>query len=424
MRKLNYFSEVDFSKISGYTIFLDIDGTIVPDGETDISKESVQKIKLIAQNNHVYFCSNGSPELAKSFSLIIGCDYFECRKPITTPFKKVLNTAKFKDVLVVGDKYSTDGLLAKFLGARFLRVERLLNTKESKFIKFTYLVDNIVYKIFPMIELIRPWQWPKNFLVFAPLFFALKAFDFQSLYNVFLAFLAFCFASSTCYVLNDLKDVGQDRLHLSKMNRPIAAGFIGKKTALKISVLTFIITAIFAYSVPSIFPIILLYFILNLAYSFGLKHIAVVDIVIVSIFYILRVVTGGLAATVPISPWIITCVFFGSLFVIVGKRKSEHVQEKRRIVLDQYSEKALDLMLGISASLAVVSYLMWSITGHVHYLTYSTVFVVFSLFRILNTIYTHPNKTESPELLVFKDISILTSFVMWLLYVFVIFYLI
>jgi 4-hydroxybenzoate polyprenyltransferase len=176
--------------------------------------------------------------------------------------------------------------------------------------------------------------------------------------------------------------------------------------------------------VPALLPVALAYIGLNALYSFKLKHVAVIDIFIVAMFYLLRVVAGGVATGLPLSPWIILCVLFGALFIIVGKRRAEANLASRRSVLNSYSKEALDAMLNITAGLAIISYGLYSILGHNSpYLVYSAIFVALVFFRMLNHIYLRPHDAESPELLVFKDRWILGSFVAWVVYVFWIFYL-
>lgn len=149
----------------------------------------------------------------------------------------------------------------------------------------------------------------------------------------------------------------------------------------------------------------------------------VVDIACVSAFYLLRIVAGGVAAAVSLSPWIMLCAMFGALFVIIGKRRAEAHRAQRRAVLEEYSSSALDFMLVASASLAIMAYGIYSVIGHTSpYLVYSTAFVAFALFRMLNRMYTHPEDAESPELLVFQDGWILGAFLAWALCTFLIFY--
>ncbi|OHA87579.1 MAG: hypothetical protein A3A96_01090 [Candidatus Zambryskibacteria bacterium RIFCSPLOWO2_01_FULL_39_39] len=287
------------------------------------------------------------------------------------------------------------------------------------------MLDDIVWAVLPYIRLVRPWQWIKNLLVFAPVFFAVGVLNSSLFSRTLLVFITFCLASSLVYTFNDILDYKQDSLHPKKKNRPIASAEISKKNA--ILLIFFLAIGIFylVMLVPSIILPILLYVVINIFYSFKLKHIAVLDIILISLFYILRIIAGGLATEIYVSPWIVVCVFFGSLFVILGKRRAEHTKENRRLVLNDYSSEALNFMLGISASLAIIAYGIWSVTEHNSpYLVYSTIFVVFAIFRILNHIYTNPHEAESPEILVFKDRLILGSFLSWGVYIFWLFYLV
>lgn len=271
--------------------------------------------------------------------------------------------------------------------------------------------------------LLRPKQWIKNLLVFAPLFFAGSLFDLEMLFYVSMAFLAFSFSSSLVYILNDLFDRDIDSQHPRKKERPIASGKISPKQAkLFMFFIAFIISLFFVFLPKIILPIVI-YILLNGAYSAWFKHIAVLDVVVVAFFYVIRVLVGGLVVSLYLSPWIILCVLFGALFVIVSKRRSEFYQNIKRKVLEDYSKEALDFMLGVSVALALMSYGIWSVIGHPsEYLVYSVVFVLFALFKMFNRIYTHPEIAESPEVLVFKDRWILSSFVLWALCVFVLFY--
>jgi decaprenyl-phosphate phosphoribosyltransferase len=275
----------------------------------------------------------------------------------------------------------------------------------------------------PYLRLMRPWQWVKNLLVFAPLFFVGKIGLGGKFFPILLTFAIFSIAASGVYVLNDIFDRVPDSLHPKKKNRPLASGAISPRKAYYFLVTLFIIEVVLLTIQPVIAPVIIFYITLNGAYTAWFKHIAVVDILCVAMFYVIRIIVGGIAVGVPLSSWIIFCTFFGALFVIVGKRRSEYKNDVRRRVLEQYSKTALDFMLGTSAGLAVIAYGIWSILAHPSpYLVYSTVFVVLALFRMLNRIYTHEIDGESPEFLVFKDRWIFTSFVLWLLYIFLIFY--
>ncbi len=416
-------TDLNNENIKDSILLIDVDGTLVSDKEKVISTDVLSKLQSLSLKNDIFFCSNGSFEYSKELAKNLSAGFLKVKKPFTFKIKKILNTQK--DFVVVGDKYLTDGLFALFLGAKFIKIDHLRSESDSFFIKFTYYLDDKVWNALPFIKSMRPWQWVKNFLIFAPIFFAGKFLETDYLYKTTIAFVSFCLVSGIIYIYNDISDVEKDSKHPDKKHRPIAQGLISKSEAyLHVFVLS-ILTIIGIYFVPTIFYGIFVYVLLNILYSKYLKHVAVVDIVLVASFYLLRVYIGGVATNTYISPWIVLCTFFGALFVIIGKRKSEYVHEHRREVLNQYSETALDFMLGISVSLAIIAYGIYSIVGHDNYtyLVYSTIFVLVALFRMLNRIYTHPNEAESPEILVFKDRYILGSFLCWIVYVFLVFYL-
>lgn len=413
------FVELDTKEIGDRIVLLDVDGTIVPDQSRQIQPKTKQVIEDLAKQTEVILCSNGKN--AGFFAELLNLKTLVCRKPFTREVKNVL--PKDKRLVVVGDKYITDGLFAKGLGADFVRVDHERSVKDSLFIKFSYFLDDLIWFILPFFALARPHQWLKNLLVFAPIFFAGSALDWWSFGQTVLAFFAFCFVSSGVYVWNDICDKNSDLLHPRKKERPIASGAVSIYQGYLFLLGLFLVASVFIYFVPQISYPLVAYVVLNIAYSKKLKHVAVIDVASVAIFYLLRVYTGGLATQTYISPWIILCTLFGSLFVIIGKRKAEYAHEQRRRVLEEYSEKALDFMLVVSASLALISYGIYSVIGHeLPHLVYSTIFVLLAVYRILNRIYTHPQEAEAPETMVLKDKWVLGSFLGWVIFIFLIFY--
>ncbi|MFZ2523213.1 MAG: decaprenyl-phosphate phosphoribosyltransferase, partial [Minisyncoccia bacterium] len=364
----------------------------------------------------------GSPKHAKKFSDLTNSKWLRVSKPFV--FKGVKKVLQGKKTIVVGDKYLTDGLFALNLKADFIKVERVLSGRESLKTRITYFLDDFVWKIKPYITLVRPWQWVKNLLVLAPVFFAGKFFVYSDLYNALLAVLIFTIFSSSVYILNDILDHKEDSTHPIKKNRPVASSQISVKSAYLFGFILLIFGFTLTSFLTSVVYIIIIYLFLNMIYSLYLKRVAVIEFVVVASFYVLRIIAGGIAVPVYISPWIILCVFFGSLFVVIGKRRSEFSRSNRREVLESYSERALDLVFISSAISALVIYAIWSVLEHNSpYLVYSTVFVCIALFRLLNLIYNESSHGESPEVLVFKDRYIFLSFVSWLIYVSFVFYL-
>ncbi len=265
------------------------------------------------------------------------------------------------------------------------------------------------------LRLLRPYSWIKNFLVFIPLFFAKQFFSDGKIKIVLLSFILFCLAASCVYIINDLADAQQDRLHPKKQHRPIASGNISPLHAKVLLLALAIATSI----VLSYFPltVILLigaYLVLNVLYSFYLKHVAMLDIVLIAGFYLLRILVGGLAAQVPISNWLILCTIFLALFLITGKRKSEMTQGVKRAVLDLYSQEILNAILIASVTLVIISYSLYTVLVLGDTLAvYSIFFVLLAILRYVLLIYS-TDKVEYPEKALFTDWWIVFAAIAWL----------
>jgi 4-hydroxybenzoate polyprenyltransferase len=277
---------------------------------------------------------------------------------------------------------------------------------------------------YPFLKLLRPNSWLKNFFIFIPLFFARDVFDSDKLVAVCLSFIIFSLVASSVYILNDIVDQEHDRQHEKKKFRPIASGQISVRTALIIFFIlicsTFILSLIF---VPQIVPLLLIYFILNLGYSYYLKNIAIVDVIIISLFYLIRLLVGGLAIHVNISAWLILCTIFISLFLIIGKRIAEFNQETGRKVLSGYTSEFLHGFLFITAALSIISYSLYIILVLDSSLAiYSIFFVILGIMRYCYIILT-THKSEYPEQVIISDKVILTSGICWLILMYIIFYL-
>ncbi len=265
-----------------------------------------------------------------------------------------------------------------------------------------------------LIALLRPHHWVKNVLVFAPVVFAGALFSPSAMVASAIAFLAFCAAASAVYIFNDLRDIEEDRAHPKKQQRPLANGSVTVKEALTLLGVAFACALLFSLATSSLLHIIFLYIGLNIVYTLFLKHVAIVDSVFVSSFYVLRVVAGGVVAQVTLSPWIILATFFLALFLVVGKRRGEHAHPKRRVALDGYAKETLDGLLLGSALLSVATYSLWVILTHPTTLAVCSVMVVTAVvFRMLNHLYLHPEDAETPEKAVFKDKWIFIATILW-----------
>jgi decaprenyl-phosphate phosphoribosyltransferase len=216
------------------------------------------------------------------------------------------------------------------------------------------------------IQLLRPRQWAKNALVFAAPLGAGVLLEPAALLPALAAFVAFSAAASSMYVLNDVLDAERDRAHPTKRRRPIAAGAVSIYSATVLAVGMGVTSlAIAALVSVGLMVVIGIYLGLTVAYSLRLKHVPVVDIVVVATGFVLRAIAGGVAADVPISSWFLIVASFGALFVVAGKRYAELTTltgngSDHRPSLDGYSPEYLRHVLTLSAGLAAIAYCLWA----------------------------------------------------------------
>ena len=275
-----------------------------------------------------------------------------------------------------------------------------------------------------LLKLLRPYSWIKNLFIFVPLFFAKDFFIYAKFSTVAVAFVVFCVTASSVYIINDIFDIEQDRKHDSKKNRPLASGKVSVSSALIILGCLIIGNLFLIYFfIPQIFLLIGLYFISNILYSKYLKHLAVLDILLISSFYFIRIMIGGVAAQVPISHWLLLCMIFISLFLIVAKRLAEFRQENKRIVLQEYTPEFLNAMLVISATLIIISYSLYSVLVLDSNLAIFSIFLVLlGIIRYLFLVFT-TNKAEYPDKIVIKDKIIFLSVIVWIFTMYFVIYL-
>ncbi|MDD2483595.1 MAG: UbiA prenyltransferase family protein [Eubacteriales bacterium] len=201
-------------------------------------------------------------------------------------------------------------------------------------------------------------------LIFLPIVFSGKAFDFNLLFKSITGFFAFSLVASIVYIVNDINDLENDRSHPRKKSRPLATGLVSKKQAFTIvGILAFSSIALMALFLNSPLSVALLtlYLIINIAYSFGLKNIPLVDVSIIVAGFILRVEFGGAIIAVPITSWMFLTVMAMSFYLALGKRRNE-IQKNghsSREVLKRYTEQFLDKMMYVSLGLTIVFYSLW-----------------------------------------------------------------
>ncbi len=271
------------------------------------------------------------------------------------------------------------------------------------------------------IRILRPKQWIKNGFVFAPLFFSGKFPDAVSWHTTMYAAICFCLIASLVYIINDIRDVEEDRQHPVKKNRPLAAREMGVVTAMLFAAICAGLAMLLLNILPAYCTTIaLLYVVSNAVYTYALKHFAIIDIFFVAFCYVLRVLMGAYALEVEVSPWIILATFTLALFLGFGKRYHEmgiagYVEYKPN--LKHYSRDLLDRLVTISGCAALMTYAIYAAelsaeTGHVA-LIYTVGFVAFGLFRYLQSIHVYGQGGE-PESVILRDKLQLANLVLWL----------
>ncbi|KQT16788.1 prenyltransferase [Chryseobacterium sp. Leaf404] len=281
------------------------------------------------------------------------------------------------------------------------------------------------------LKLLRVEQWVKNLFVFVPLFFAGKFTQTDLLLKSIVAFIVFSLAASVVYILNDYNDIEADRKHPEKRRRPLASGAISKKRALVILGILVLVNIAFTlgsqmYFHDSIWKfagIILTYFVMNLAYTFKLKHVPIIDIFIIATGFVLRVQAGGSITGIDISQWAVLLTFVLALVLAIGKRRGElinaQVSGKTRKALDGYNVQFADIALSISVTLAILCYLMFTLSPEVQQrfhegVFYTVIFVVFAFLRYLQQTLVY-NRTESPTKIVYRDRYIQVTLFLWVI---------
>jgi decaprenyl-phosphate phosphoribosyltransferase len=272
----------------------------------------------------------------------------------------------------------------------------------------------------------RPHQYIKNLFIFLPLFFALKITDTELLTNALIAFIAFSLTASAIYTLNDYHDIEEDKKHPRKKNRPLASGSISKIQAIGIMLVLFI-SGFFLMSLSSFQSVGILtaYVIMNIAYSFYLKHVAILDVTIIAIGFVLRLFIGSAVTNIPLSMWIVIMTFLLALFMALAKRRDDVIifldtGKKMRKVIDGYNLQFLDTAMAIMASVVIVAYTIYTTSTeiiekfHSQYLYLTALFVILGILRYLQIALVHLD-SGSPTRIVLKDRFVQATLIGWIL---------
>ena len=271
----------------------------------------------------------------------------------------------------------------------------------------------------------RPHQYIKNLFIFLPLFFALKITETDLLLNAIIAFIAFSLTASAIYILNDYRDIEEDREHPKKRFRPLASGDIGKSQTIVIMVV--LAAAGFGLmstlSLPAV-GILATYVVMNIAYSFYLKHIAILDVIIIAIGFVLRLFIGSAVTGIALSHWIVIMTFLLALFMALAKRRDDVLiylesGKKMRKVIDGYNLQLLDTAMAIMASVVIVAYTIYTTSSevikhfHTQYLYLTALFVILGIMRYLQIAFVHLD-SGSPTKIVLKDRFMQLTILAWI----------
>ncbi len=277
------------------------------------------------------------------------------------------------------------------------------------------------------VTMLRPTQWVKNVVVFAGPAAGQQLSSIASATQATLAFCAFCLTASATYAINDVMDREADAIHPTKRDRPIARGAIRPAVALLIAVglVVFAVTLTWFFLNRGVTVVVLLYFVMTLAYSLALKKQVILDVIVIATGFVLRAWAGALAVDVFASEWLVACVFTLCLFMGFGKRRCELVMMHdvveaghHRRTLVRYTPELLTHLITVSAGIAVITFLLYTLDGsgpessfHKQHLFYTLPLVVYGVFRF--AMGTELGIHSGPTELVLKDRALLAAIILW-----------
>lgn len=285
-------------------------------------------------------------------------------------------------------------------------------------------------------KLLRIDQWVKNLFVLIPLIFNRSLFDSKLLLYSIIAFFSFCFISSAVYIFNDLCDIRSDRNHPLKRKRPIASGRIKPFAAAGISFLLILLcyATIIATDIPTaVILIISVYLVMNILYSVTLKNIAILDVMIIAIGFVLRVLAGGAATGIEVTPWLVMMVFILTLLIAFGKRRDDLVRkeeygESGRRSVAHYNVMFINQVIAILGAVVIVAYISYTLTPEVEIRFHSknvyitSIFVIGAVLRYLQLALVKEN-TGDPTRIFYTDRFIQLCMAGWLILFLLIIYL-
>ncbi|MEK4112672.1 decaprenyl-phosphate phosphoribosyltransferase [Paenibacillus sp. FSL H7-0940] len=278
-----------------------------------------------------------------------------------------------------------------------------------------------------LIRLLRPKQWTKNLLLFAALLFSFEEIRTETILATLLGFILFSLVAGCVYILNDFVDRDRDRQHPVKRYRPMASGQVNPSHALLFGIILLILSVGTAFMMNPLFGVLcIVYFLLNVSYSFVLKHLVILDMMTIAAGFVLRAIAGGVLIHVPFTPWFLICTMLLSLFLAIGKRRNELTllegnTGSHRKVLDNYSITLLDQFNTIVTTATIISYSLFTFTSdRTIHLMWTIPLVIYGMFRYLYLIHMK-NQGGSPDRVLFEDKPILITVMLYVISVVTIF---
>lgn len=266
----------------------------------------------------------------------------------------------------------------------------------------------------PLLRLMRPKQWVKNAFVLAPLLFSGLFTNSEAIQSAIAAFVIFCLASSATYVLNDYSDIENDKKHpVKSKTRPLASGEVSKRTARILMVALYAIVVASTFFYPKVVVVVVSYLLLNVAYTFYLKHQPVLDIFTIATGFVLRVLAGAVSLSVPLSSWMFITTLSLALYLAAIKRRQELVKSgaSARDVLKNYSLNLIDKYAEMSATCAILFYSLFVMSDRPD-MVFTIPFVLFGLYRYW-FIVEMEDSGESPTDALFNDRILQLTIVGW-----------
>lgn len=284
------------------------------------------------------------------------------------------------------------------------------------------------------IKVLRPKHYLKNLFIFVPIFFSGNIFNLKDLHTCFLGFVSFSLCASGIYIINDILDIENDKHHPTKKERPITSGRISRNAAFSLMIGLFLAGLGIAYFFLCFQSVLVLlaYTIMNILYSVRLKRVAIIDVTIISIGFLLRLFLGSFITETPLSMWIIIMTFLLTLMMGFSKRRDdilifESSNKEMRKSINGYSKQFIDIVIGVMASIVTVTYIHYTVTKEVvervasPYLYLTSIFVILGLLRYLQITFVF-ERSSSPTRILFYDRFIQITILLWILSFYLILY--